>query len=75
MDHLLTRILVVISFLSLLVTNACGADAHENILFTHRGLSGPAILQISNYWDSATEIGIDLLPDVNATASLERSPG
>jgi predicted Rossmann fold flavoprotein len=52
-----------------------GKSFRENILFTHRGLSGPAILQISNYWDSATEIGIDLLPDVNATAFLTDNRG
>ena len=34
----------------------------ENILFTHRGLSGPAILQISSYWSVAEEIEINLLP-------------
>ena len=37
----------------------------ENILFTHRGLSGPAILQISSYWSAGEEIEINLLPDVN----------
>ncbi len=36
----------------------------ENILFTHRGLSGPAILQISNYWQKNSPISIDLLPDL-----------
>lgn len=36
----------------------------ENILFTHRGLSGPAILQISSYWQPGQEINIDLLPDI-----------
>lgn len=38
----------------------------ENILFTHRGLSGPAILQISSYWDAGKSININLLPDENA---------
>lgn len=38
----------------------------ENILFTHRGLSGPAILQISNYWHKRTKISIDLIPDFDA---------
>ncbi len=38
----------------------------ENILFTHRGLSGPAILQISNYWKPGTPVSIDLMPDANA---------
>lgn len=35
----------------------------ENILFTHRGLSGPAILQISNYWKNGEIVSINLLPD------------
>ncbi|HEY8563716.1 MAG TPA: NAD(P)/FAD-dependent oxidoreductase [Pyrinomonadaceae bacterium] len=38
----------------------------ENILFTHRGLSGPAILQISNYWRKENAVSIDLLPGQNA---------
>ena len=38
----------------------------ENILFTHRGLSGPAILQISSYWKPGQAISINLLPDENA---------
>ena len=37
----------------------------ENILFTHRGLSGPAILQISSYWTPGDNITINLLPDVD----------
>jgi hypothetical protein len=35
----------------------------ENILFTHRGLSGPAILQISSYWQEGESISINLIPD------------
>jgi predicted Rossmann fold flavoprotein len=35
----------------------------ENLLFTHRGLSGPAILQISSYWDPGQPLHINLLPD------------
>ena len=42
----------------------------ENILFTHRGLSGPAILQISNYWLPGQEIEIDLLPNRNISEEL-----
>ena len=38
----------------------------ENILFTHRGLSGPAILQASNYWKHDEPVTIDLLPDTDA---------
>jgi len=37
----------------------------ENILFTHRGLSGPAILQISSYWQPGEEITINLLPEID----------
>jgi len=42
----------------------------ENVLLTHRGLSGPAILQISSYWDGNGPLHIDLLPDVDAYALL-----
>lgn len=42
----------------------------ENILFTHRGLSGPAILQISNYWHAGDSITINLLPEINAAQWL-----
>ncbi len=38
----------------------------ESMLFTHRGLSGPAILQLSNYWNSGDPISIDLLPGEDA---------
>ncbi len=43
----------------------------EAMLFTHRGLSGPAILQISSYWREGQEISIDLLPDTDAVAFLK----
>ncbi|WP_277224195.1 NAD(P)/FAD-dependent oxidoreductase [Pseudomonas indica] len=43
-----------------------GQSFRENILFTHRGLSGPAILQISSYWQPGDEVEIDLLPDRDA---------
>jgi predicted Rossmann fold flavoprotein len=42
----------------------------ENILFTHWGLSGPAILQISSYWRRGQEIEIDLLPNENISELL-----
>ena len=38
----------------------------ENILFTHRGLSGPAILQISSFWNPGDTVEINLLPDLDA---------
>ncbi len=43
----------------------------EAMLFTHRGLSGPAILQISSYWQPGQEIPIDLLPGIDAAAFLK----
>ena len=42
----------------------------ENILFTHRGLSGPAVLQISNYWQKRETVSINLLPETNALEHL-----
>ena len=42
----------------------------ENILFTHRGLSGPAILQISSYWSAGEAIEINLLPDIDLLEEL-----
>ena len=43
----------------------CGKISfRENLLFTHRGLSGPAILQISSYWNEGEDITINLLPDI-----------
>ena len=43
---------------------------HEDLLFTHRGLSGPAVLQISSYWREGTPIRIDLAPDVDLAQAL-----
>jgi len=43
----------------------------ENILFTHRGLSGPAILQISSYWQPGEAIDINLLPDIDINGTLK----
>jgi predicted Rossmann fold flavoprotein len=42
----------------------------EGLLFTHRGLSGPSILQISSYWQEGAAIEIDLAPDVDIAAAL-----
>ena len=45
----------------------CGGTAfREAALFTHRGLSGPAILQVSSYWRRGDAVGIDFLPDAEA---------
>jgi hypothetical protein len=49
----------------------CGSGSfRENVLFTHRGLSGPAILQISSYWHGGEAVALDLLPDRDAAAWL-----
>jgi hypothetical protein len=45
----------------------------ESILFTHRGLSGPAALQLSSYWTPGKAISVDLLPDLDAEAHLLRA--
>lgn len=52
------------------VSNSRTAFNKENILFTHRGLSGPAILQISSYWKAGEEIEINWLPDYVMTDVL-----
>ena len=48
-------------------------EFRENVLFTHRGLSGPAILQISSYWQAGEPIHIDLLPDHELLALLQNA--
>lgn len=54
----------VFSGVSLRVIASCrSASFDEDLLFTHRGLSGPAILQISSYWNPGDTITLDLLPE------------
>jgi predicted Rossmann fold flavoprotein len=48
-----------------------GHSFRENLLFTHRGLSGPAILQISSFWQPGDAVEIDLLPDHDALEWLQ----
>ena len=55
--------------------NPTGARFREDLLFTHRGLSGPAILQISSYWIPGTPIVIDLLPGIDVAATLIEGKG
>lgn len=51
---------------------ACNGESfRENLLFTHRGLSGPAILQISSFWNPGDAVEINLLPDRDPLAWLE----
>ncbi len=51
-----------------------GQRFREKMLITHRGLSGPAMLQISSYWSDETAIAIDLAPERDLTASLRERP-
>jgi predicted Rossmann fold flavoprotein len=52
---------------------SCGKTSFdEALLFTHRGLSGPAILQISSYWREGQDIAIDMAPGVDALAGLKQ---
>ena len=52
----------------------CGGQSfRENLLFTHRGLSGPAILQASSYWQPKESVFIDLLPHFDLLKELEKA--
>ena len=60
-----------LSGVSLDAVASCGRAAfRERMLFTHRGLSGPAILQISSLWREGEAVTLDLLPDLDAAAAL-----
>ncbi len=50
-----------------------GQRFREKMLFTHRGLSGPAILQASSYWKPGEALQIDLLPEIDLIAVLRQS--
>ena len=63
-----------LSGVSLFATvHAGGASFTEDILFTHRGLSGPAALQASSYWSPGDDIAIDLLPATDVDDLLLRA--
>ena len=55
------------------VTRADAADFRENILFTHRGLSGPAVLQASSYWRPGESLFIDLFPELDIAAHIRET--
>ena len=55
------------------IAQAAQVPFREKMLFTHRGLSGPAILQISSYWQEGQPIRIDLAPDRDATAPIRNA--
>src|SRR4051812_34625270 len=48
------------------------AEFAESMLFTHRGLSGPAVLQVSSYWREGEAVSFDLMPGVEAKTWLEQ---
>ena len=57
--------------LALEVEVSCNGQAFiENMLFTHRGISGPAILQISNYWQPGDVVAVNLLPNMDVSDRL-----
>lgn len=61
-----------LSGISLEVTATCsGHQFREQMLITHKGLSGPAILQISSYWKKGEPISINLLPDIEVAEWLQ----
>ena len=54
------------------IASCNGQSFRENLLFTHRGLSGPAILQISSFWEAGDTVAINLLPDHDALTWLQQ---
>ncbi|MGM0481142.1 MAG: NAD(P)/FAD-dependent oxidoreductase [Pseudomonadota bacterium] len=63
-----------LSGISLPITASAGEGYFkEAMLFTHRGLSGPAILQISSYWSPGDNVNLNLLPDLDALQWLKQA--
>lgn len=72
-DHL-KDICSVLSGSSCDVVLECNDQSFRgNMLFTHRGLSGPAILQISSYWNAGDTLKINLLPDIDLALALREA--
>jgi predicted Rossmann fold flavoprotein len=68
----LLQLCKLLTGVSLEAVVSCGkTDFRDNILFTHRGLSGPAVLQISSYWKNGEPLSVDLLPGVDAESFLK----
>ncbi len=62
-----------LSGVALPVTATCNGTSFSNfMLLTHRGVSGPSILQISSYWQPGDELRLDLLPGVDALETLQQ---
>lgn len=58
--------------LPIIATTESGRSFKEAMLFTHRGLSGPAILQISSYWQPGESIYLNVLPEQDVSALIEQ---
>ena len=57
------------------VVASCGGQSfREKMLITHRGLSGPAVLQISSYWDGASPISLNLAPEKDVLTRMKSRP-
>ena len=52
------------------IARQTGGEFHENLLFTHRGISGPAVLQISSFWRDRETLRFDLMPGVDTAQWL-----
>lgn len=73
-DNEMLKICKDLSGVSIEVTTSIKKTTfRENMLFTHKGLSGPAILQISSYWKEGEAITVNLLPDLDAASFLIKS--
>lgn len=70
----LKDVCIALSGSSCEVTMECnGQSFRGNMLFTHRGLSGPAVLQISSYWQAGQPLTINLLPDIDLAQVLREA--
>ncbi|MCF2949117.1 NAD(P)/FAD-dependent oxidoreductase [Paraglaciecola aquimarina] len=68
------KVLAELSGISLDANASCNDTSfNENILFTHRGLSGPAVLQISSFWQPGQTVEFDLFPHGELLAELEKA--
>lgn len=67
------QVLAALSGISLDAKASCNNSSfNENILFTHRGLSGPAVLQISSYWQAGQTVEFDLYPHADLHQQLQQ---
>lgn len=70
----LKDVCIALSGSSCEVTMACNDQSFRgNMLFTHRGLSGPAVLQISSYWQAGQALTVNLIPDIDLAQVLRET--